>query len=61
MERKKEQRAQRKLARKLEKQRERRHRKIKNGLDLCAILTCFAAFLAAAVFKLREQGRGRRV
>ena len=57
----KQEKLQKKMRRKKEKQRRKRWKKINGGLDLCLILSCFLAFLAAAVRELpaaKKDGTG---
>ena len=55
----KQEKLQKKMRRKKEKQRRKRWKKINGGLDLCLILSCFLAFLAAAVTRIfRERAPG---
>ena len=54
-------RIEKKMQKKKEKQRRKRWKKINHGLDLCLILSCFLAFLTAAVSQMiREKKEGKR-
>lgn len=46
---------QRKLRKKKEKAKQKRYKKLNHWLDLCLIVSCFLAFLAAAAVQIARE------
>ena len=56
----KEARAQKKQLKKKMKEKQKRRKKTENGLDLCLVVLCFLAFLAAAVTQMAQEWMAAR-